>query len=184
MRSWRPSNRLYAFSALAVIVLLPAVAWKNSRENARREDALNYKLSFEMPEGWKKVTHGPQTLFVFQNPKGVQIKGGHMQIVDEENPTPEMDRDTLSRSFADVTRDNLGWKATMGEVVECDGGSYRLIRREATDRMIVSAVAVKGNTTILVTLAGVGDAKSHVDDAMPVFRKFLGSNRLSLTKYE
>lgn len=165
-------------------MVAPAVVWRNNADRAHTEAALNYKLVYAQPNGWVEKKHSPQTLFVYENADGVTMKGGHMQIVDSENPTPDMDRDTLSDSFASVTRDNLGWKATMGDIVECDGGSYRLIRREGKDRTIISAVSVKGNTTILVTLSAIGKSKPHVDEDLPAFVSFLKSSKLALIHYE
>jgi hypothetical protein len=184
MRPIRSRTRFLGLSALAIAAIVPTVVWRSAHDRAHHENSLNYRLSYSMPTGWKAVEHSPQTMFQFKNGDGVMIKAGKSQIVDDENPTPELDRDTLSENFASMTRSNLGWQAAMGDVIEFNGGSYRLIRREGKDRTIISAVAVRGNTTVIITLAAIGPAKSHVDEALPSFRDFLGNTKFTLQHFD
>lgn len=176
--------RLLGLGVFAIAAIVPAMVWAHARKVALAESVLNYKLAYTMPKGWTAIHHSPTTLFAYKNGDGVVIKGGHTQIVSDENPTPDLDRDHLSEQFAEVTRDNLGWKATMGDVISFPGGTYRLVRREGGDRTIISAVAVRGNTTILISMAGIGKAKSHVDEDMPIYKDFLEHSSLTLTHYE
>jgi hypothetical protein len=184
MRKVRINGRVLAWVGVTIAVVAPAVAWRSNTQRSGAEAALNYKLNFSKPDGWTERPHSPQSLFVYANPDGVTMKGGHMQVVDAQNPTPDMDRDALSNNFADITRENLGWKVTMGDVIECDGGSYRLLRRVGGDRTIVSAVSVRGNTTVLVTLSAIGKSQKHIDEAMPDFLGCLKASRFTLAHYD
>ncbi|MEZ0324860.1 MAG: hypothetical protein ACAH95_03070 [Fimbriimonas sp.] len=175
-------RRSRAFGALAVAAVLigPALLWRKASSEAKTESVSNFKLAFTMPEGWIERPHSPQTLFLYMDPKTrVSMRGAASQVVADENPTPDLDRDTLTNQFARVTIDNLGWKAEILGTVDCEGGSYRLIRRETGDRTIVSGIAVRGNTTIIITLAGIGKAKPHIDAQIPHFRDYLASTTLT-----
>jgi hypothetical protein len=48
----------------------------------------------------------------------------------------------------------------------------------------VTGIAVKGNTTILITLSGIGDARHKIDQHMPGFRDYLASTSLTKTVME
>jgi hypothetical protein len=112
----------------------------------------------------------------------VVIRGAQNQVIDETNPTPDLDRDQLANDFADVTRSNLHWDAEILGVVPCGGSSYRLIRRTAKDRTVVSAICVKGNTTFVITMLGMGEARFKIDAEMPTFEKLLRTSSLEEKK--
>jgi hypothetical protein len=171
--------RAIGLLALLAVGVPCGLIWKARHAAYVRESVLNYALVYSMPIGWVERHHSAQALFLYLDPKTkVTMRGAHSQIISDENPTPDMNRDSLADDIAFVTKDHLGWKVQMLDVVACPGGSYRLIRRETVDRIIVSAVAVHGNTTILITLAGIGAAKDSLDSEIPAFRKFLADTSL------
>lgn len=174
--------RVFGFAFLALAVILPAGLWRKSNASALEEARTNFKLGYVLPQGWKELPHSPQTLFFCVDPASdVKLRGAVNQIVADYNPTPELDRDGLTQQFADITTDNLGWKAKILDTVDFDGGSYRLIRRETVDRVVISAIAVRGNTTVMMGLSGIGKAKTHVDGQLPFFRKYLATTSLAKT---
>jgi hypothetical protein len=180
-----PKTRVYGCVACAAILAGPAFMWRKAAIEARTEAVANFKLGYSMPDGWVERQHSPQALFLYMDPKTkVSIRGAASQVIAEFNPTPELDRDGLTKQFAEVTVDNLGWKAEILDTVDFKGGSYRLIRRETVDRTIVTGIAVKGNTTILITLSGIGEARHKIDQHMPGFRDYLASTSLTKTVME
>jgi len=74
-----------------------------------------------------------------------------------------------------------GWHYKVLEPVQAHGTEFQLIRRWTDDRCVVSAVTVKGNTTIIIALVGVNKALPRVDEGMPAFRDYLAN--LSLVRY-
>ncbi len=173
------SSRVFGSVAIGALLIGPLLLWRKADTEKRQEQAQNFELGYSKPKGWIVVPHGPQTVFAYRNPKTrVTLRGATHNIVDETNPTPELDRDTVTRNFAEVTVENLGWKAEILDTIDFNGGSYRIIRREGKDRTVVTGIAVRGNTTVLITLSGIGAAKKNVDSEMPHFRDFLASMSL------
>jgi hypothetical protein len=177
------SFKLYGLGAVALLTIVPAWMWSENKKKAKVVDASNYTLEYPKPDGWVEYPAGMQTLFIYKHPKlKITLRGSQSQIVSDENPTPELDRDGLTEQFADVTRDNLGWKADVLGTVDCKGSSFRLIRRETVDRTVITGIAVRGNTTILITLIGVGEGQKNVDGTLPMFKTFLADTSLDLPK--
>ncbi len=175
-----PRKRAFSSVALAAILIGPALLWRKVDADAKAESATNFDLTYTMPNGWVKKKHSAQALFLYKDPKTkITMRGAASNIISEENPTPELDRDGLTKQFADVTTKNLGWKVEILDVVPFSGGTYRLIRRETFDRIVVTGIAVRGNTTILITLLGIGKAKEHIDGHIPKFREYLASTRFT-----
>lgn len=178
---WMPT-RTYGFGAIAVLVIVPAVIWRKANKEAEARSIINYALAFSKPDGWIEKPHNPQSLFLYEQPKTkILLRGACNQVVSDVNPTPELDMDGLTKQFAEVTVDNLGWKATIMETIDCAGGTYRMIRREGGDRTIITGIAVRGNTTVLITMAGIGDARKHIDSNMALFKDYLASTSLTKT---
>lgn len=172
--------RLLGLGALAVAVIGSALMWSHRTVDARAELIKNYELTFACPAGWVKVPVPSFSLFYYRHPSTlVTLRGTQSQIVADFNPTPNTDRDSQTNDLADVSRANLGWKTQLLDVVECKGGNYRLLRREGKDRTIINAIAVQGNTTIVISLAAIGSAMKNVDAELPAFRKFLASTQLA-----
>jgi hypothetical protein len=179
----RTKTRVLGFSVAALFLIATATFISKRTTEARQEDRSNFSLKYSRPAGWtEELHHNPQTLFSYIDGRTkVSLRGSINQVIFDENPTPELDRDGLTTHFANVTVDHLGWAAKILDIVNCPGGSYRIIRRETTDRIIVSGIAVRGNTTVIVTLSGIGGAKKSVDAHLPFFREFLATTSLEKT---
>jgi len=147
-------------------------------------DSSNYKVVYAPPSGWKAVPHGPQTLFLYKNPtSGVLLRGSVNQIIADVNPTPELDTDGIARYYVDRTHDNMPeWTAELGEKVDAHNTSFQIIDREKKDKAVMTAYAVKGNTTLLVSLSGNGGkGKTAVFSTMPEFKTYLSTIALEPT---
>ncbi|HWD37488.1 MAG TPA: hypothetical protein VG944_01450 [Fimbriimonas sp.] len=173
---------LRASVLLPAICLVPlAVGWTKYHAYREKEDSKNFQPHFVIPGSWKAMPHGPQTLFKYQDPSNRLIfRGAVNQIISPVNPTPELDTDGIAQFYIDRTEQSMpGWTAAKAGVVNAKGLKFDLIRRERQDRIVVTAYAVRGNTTLLITLFGLGKAKPFVDSNMPEFQNFLQSFSLN-----
>lgn len=168
---YRPSPVL----AVSALVLAGALVYRYRPLGNSADSAANFKLIYGTPIGWKAEPHSPQALFLFRDPRtNLLIRGAMSDIVSEINPTPDLDRDGTAQWMLDVTSQNLhGWSGKMLDTVPADGGSFRLIRRATIDKTVISAVAVRGNTTIVVTLSADKPELTKIDKKLPAFRTYL-----------
>lgn len=137
-----------------------------------------FRLVYGRPTGWTEIPHSPSALFLYEEPHSkLLLRGGMNSMQAEFNPDPSLDSDKFAQEFLDVTEQNLkDWKGEMMDTVEGGGGvKFRLVRRWTTDRTVISALAVRGNSTFAITLSGAGKAMSSVDAAIPQFRTYLSS---------
>lgn len=147
----------------------------------------NFELGFAKPTGWRELWHGPQALFVYQDPKtGLRYRGSVNQVVAEFNPTPSMTSDALAEQMVSNTKANMpGWNGIVLDSVATSAVDWRLVRREGQGKCVVSAFGVRGNTTAMVSLVGAGKETRHVAAHMGSFREFLRTltfDKADLTK--
>lgn len=137
-----------------------------------------FRLVYAKPTGWDEIPHSPSALFLYEEPHSkLLLRGGMNSMQAEFNPDPSLDSDGFAKDFLEVTAQNLkDWKGEMMDTVEGGGGvKFRLVRRWTSDRTVISALAVRGNSTFSITLSGSGKAMRQVDAAVPQFRTFLSS---------
>ncbi|MDR3691236.1 MAG: hypothetical protein P4L46_17785 [Fimbriimonas sp.] len=180
MEMSRSSGRTrYGLISLSVVLFIGgALGWRTLNAYRSKEASANYTMTYpSVPSGWKALPHGPQTLFLYQHPKSkILICGAVNQVIDDINPTPELGTDSLAKQYVDVTRDNMqGWSASLLDRVGANGTEFRLIRRSEKGHVVVDAFAVRGNTTVLISLSGRDQHVHDVDDRMDQFRAFLSN---------
>jgi hypothetical protein len=151
-----------------------------------RNEEMSANFSIKIPQphpGWDRLRHGPQTLFLYgDRKKGLLLRGSVNQMIDDVNPTPDLDRDGLAKTVVENTHDNMkGWSAEVQDKVDSPSASFRIVRRSEKDHTVVTAFCVKGNTTLLVSLSGRAGYAEQVDKDMPEFRKFLSEVVLTKT---
>jgi hypothetical protein len=147
------------------------------------ESAANYQLVYKMPNGWQPMPVTPGMMFVYKN-KATQVsmRGAVNNMICDVNPTPDMDAEAIMSQYVSVTKDNLkGWHYARLDPVKANGVEFQLIRRWTADRCVVSAVGVRGNTTVIIALVGDHQNVPHVDQGMPDFRNYLAN--LTLRPY-
>lgn len=146
-------------------------------------DAANYQLSFTLPSGWKARPVTPGMAFIYENKQShLSMRGAINNVISESNPTPELDASALIQRYQTITSENLtGWHYKLLDPVQAHGAEFQLIRRWTEDRCVVSAVAVRGNTTVIIALVGLHKFVPRVDEGMPAFRDYLAN--LSLVRY-
>jgi len=176
-------NRYKLLGAVFVLATLTASGYVFYTKKHDAEMAENFGIKYPHPyKGWKILPHGPQTLFLYSNEdKGLLLRGAVNQMISTINPTPNLDRDNLAQLMVDNTHDNMpGWSAAIEDKVEAKGTSFRIVRRSERRHVVVTAFAVKGNTTVLITLSGRDGKAEQVDRDMKEFHDFISN--VSLTK--
>jgi hypothetical protein len=174
----KPLYRVFVFVPV-LLLLFGAVKLRQFKEqkelDKERNDAKNFVVHYQAPVGWKSTPHGPESLFREIDPKtGLILRGAANQVVDASNPTPDLTTDGIAKYFEDRTDENMPtWKATELAKAPGDGVDFAVLRRATKDRVVITAYAVRGNTTVLMTLFGKGKARNLVDSNLPVFYEML-----------
>jgi len=169
------------FCSFAVV----AIIYASHIRSKAAEASTNYELVFSLPSGWKSKPITPGMAFVYENDTShLSMRGAVNNVVSEVNPTPELNAEAIIKQYQHITKDNLvGWQCKVLEPVEGRDAQFRLIRRWTHDRCVVSAVAVRGNTTIIIALIGHDESLPRVDEGMPAFRDYLASLALERHTY-
>ena len=181
-REIRP-NRYGMTSVCIVLLLAGGLGYRAFKSRTDVESVANFSIHIPSPTvGWKDMPHGPQAYFLYGQPqKHLLIRGAVNQMIDDVNPTPELNRDNLAQLIVDNTHDNMpGWSAVVEDKVDAQGTSFRIVRRSEKNHVVVTAFAVRGNTTFLVSLSGRDGSAAEVDKGMNDFRQFI--SQISFTK--
>lgn len=92
---------------------------------------------------------------------------------------PLVDSDVLAAHFVALTRERFpGWKAALAPAIVGPALVASVADRSAPDRRVVTAFVVRGNSTYVFTLCGVGSAKDRVQEHVPQFRSWVAAARL------
>jgi hypothetical protein len=170
-------TRAVPILGMCVLVLLGAVYAEHRRATNAELANRNYYLLFSTPKGWVPIPHSPEALFLYREPKtNLLLRGAMSDVVSDSNPTPELDTDGTAQWILDITSENMkDWTGQLLDVVDAQGTKFRLVRRSKSDKCVVSAVAVEGNTTALVTLSADKGQLASIDGEMPAFRQYLAT---------
>lgn len=177
------SKKGAALGSIVVVVIGIALFIVGRYKSSQVELAKNYRLAYSIPTGWRELPHSPEALFLYLNPKShLLMRGAMNDVQDVENPTPGLDRDATAKWMIDITSENLkDWKGEMLDTVDGHEISFRLVKRSGPGKCVVTAVAVRGNTTIMVTMSADQRELKEVDPALPAFRQYLTT--LSFTPF-
>ena len=149
--------------------------------------SVNFQLTFPLADpGWHVLPHGPYSIFVDeQTSTKLQLRGAVNNLISDANSTPDLDRDNIAKLIGGTTltlRQHAGvgrrsrwtrsWKRTTPK-------TDWFVGRKGTN-VIVTAFAVKGNTTVLISLSGRAGHSAEVDKALSQFDNFL--SRMKLTQ--
>jgi hypothetical protein len=165
-------------SISVVLILSAGLVYRVLTGHQDVDSAANFDIHIPAAaQGWQVRPHGPQTYFLYAQPqKGLLLRGSVNQMVDDINPTPDLNRDGLAHLMVDNTLDNMpGWTAVVEDTVDGKGTSFRIVRRSEKKHVVVTAFAVRGNTTLLVSLSGRDGNADQVDKDMTEFRSFLSN---------
>lgn len=159
----------------AVAIISGASKYRQGQEQARIESTANYDLDFDVPKGYHGVPKPPQLLFAFNSDvHDFRLRGAITRIIADYNPSPDLDRDGIASQMAETTTAGLkGWDAKMLDVVEANGITFRLLRRNGPNIHVVNAFGVKGNTTVMITFSAEKDKGREFDQSLPWFKEYL-----------
>ena len=172
------SIRIPIVGAIGVLGVLSALAFAGYYREQQKIASSNYAVNYPMaPVGWISIPHGPQTLFVFQNLKDkTEIRGGVNQVISDFNPTPELGTESVAQYYIDRTTQNMpDWTAKKLGSIAGKNTTFCLIKRTRKGKEVVSAFAVQGNTTVVMTLASPEKVGSSVEPEMKKFESFLSN---------
>ena len=168
------------------VTLLPLVVLGGAFWSVRRHlpifagDTSNYDLVYPHPRVWEEKPHTPFTKFLFEHAEtGAQLRGATNQVTLSVNPTPDMNTEGIAAYYVETTKRNQpAWKAERLPNIKTANLEFSAIKRARTGKIVVTAFHVRGNTTVIMSLAL--DEKNLVtyDAMMGEFRKFLAEIRL------
>ncbi len=174
-------------SCCALGAISYSTQWRKSYEQEKRDSIRNYQLVFQKPAGWKELPHGPQTLFIYECPKtGLLYRGSINNIVADINPTPGMTGDRIADTLLVNTRENMpGWSGERIHGENTEVGEWGFVQRKGQGKIVVSAFASKGNSTLVIAMVA-DQPKLHkaVDGQMPHFREFVKGLKVRPKQYE
>lgn len=179
-----PRRRKIAFYTF--ITLLPVVAVTATYAVLRKTmphafaDTSNYEILFPRPANWQALPHAPFTQFLFEHKEThAQIRGATNRIVSEINPTPDLNEDGLAKYYLTTTVENQPeWKAERLPDMRSKELRFSAIRRTREDKIVVTAFTVRGNTTVILSLAVNKPYFDRYEELMREFKSFLGDVRL------
>jgi hypothetical protein len=163
-----------------VPVFLTGVAWYHEVRPHDPSLTANFQVQWSDPSGWLAYHGSPSTLFLYRHASsGAMLRGSQIQVVADVNPSPELDTDGLAGMLVDNIGKQSGWSATVdSDLVSHQGQRYRIVRREGPDKIAMTAVTAKGNTTLMVALVLDREKEEHLPLVGASFRQFLREIRL------
>lgn len=169
-----PRARVVLFVPLLLLVA-GAWSWRREKQQQKIDLSKNYELVFQAPAGWLSAQHGPETKFRYIDPHShLVLRGEVNQVIDENNPTPDLDTKGLANYYLARTAENMkNWTARDLGPAQGDGTDFEVIRRSTKGKVVVSAFASRGNTTVIVTLFGQGRAAGQVDSHVGFLDSYL-----------
>lgn len=143
-------------------------------------DTSNYELVYPHPRVWQERPHTPFTLFLFEHAEtGAKLRGATNQVTSNVNPTPELDTDGIAQYYVDTTRQNQPeWTVERLPDIQAQSLEFSAIKRSRTDKIVVTAFSVRGNTTLVLSLALDKSNAKEYEAMMQEFRSFLDGVRL------
>lgn len=178
-------KRLWAYGLVAIAALAGAMAWIKSEFPFMFMDASVYDVYWHAPAGWKPVEQrSPLTLFLYQHPeRHVTISGFQYHVENEVNTSPDMDADGLANFYLETTKANQpDWTGKRLEDQQSGDLTFSVIERSRKGKVVFTAYAVRGNTTIGASLAGGDENERYARETLPFFRQFLTGMSLKPTK--
>ena len=143
-------------------------------------DTSNYDIVYPHPRVWEEKPHSPFTRFLFEHVEtGAQLRGSTNQVTLDVNPTPELDTDGIANYYVETTKRNQpAWKAERLPDVHTKHLEFSTIKRTRQGKVVVTAFCVRGNTTLILSLALDESNLKQYDAMMREFQAFLTEVRL------
>lgn len=170
--------------AIGGLVLAGAGVGYRIASAGKNVDFRNYEVGYTKLAGWKELPHSPNTLLLLQDPKTkTLLRCAATQIVSETNPEPDMDAINIVKRVVSNARENQPeWKTDHLEKFHNGKVHFELFKKTGKNKTIVGAMAVRGNTTVLVSISNTGEqAKKMAQGSYESLLEFLSSIDLQVT---
>lgn len=167
---------LLRIALVGAIVVSMGVAYRVATAKPN-EDHRNYEVLFQIPSGWKELPRNPNTLLLARNPNSLEVlRCSATQIVDEINPEPDVDTAKMVEQVVQNARENQPeWKTERLKPYSNGKVDFELYRKTNQGKTVVAAMAVRGNTTLLVSVSNTGAAAKALLDSHASLLAFLDS---------
>lgn len=187
MAQRKPSskNRIGAYAVIGALALVGSFALLKSQFPFMFMDASVYDVYWHAPSGWKPILdHSPLTLFLYRHPDHhVTISGFQYHVENEVNTSPDMDANGLANFYLETTKQNQrDWTGKRLEDQQSGDLKFSVIERSRKGKVVYTAYAVRGNTTIGASLSGGDENERYARETLPFFRDFLKGISLKATK--
>jgi hypothetical protein len=150
----------------------------------KNDDFRNYAVEYTKLAGWEELPHSPNTLVLLQDPKTkALLRCAATQVVSESNPEPDMDAENIVRRAVTNARENQPeWATDHLEKFNNGKVHFELFRKSNKNKTIIAAMAVRGNTTVLVSMSNTGEhAKQMAGGSYEPLLRFLNTIDLQVT---
>ena len=147
------------------------------------EDARNYEVVYQKPAGWQELPKNPNTLLLTRNPKSLDVlRCSATQIVAEVNAEPDMDTASLVKRVVQTAKENQPeWKTERLKPFDNGKVNFEIFRKTGRNKTVINAMAVRGNTTLIVSLSNSGLGAKKLVESHASLLDFLGSVDLQVT---
>lgn len=173
-------------AVLITLVVLGALsigaAWNyRVQRMAAMGDNRNFVVIAPNPRGWLPLRPGPMTVSMYQHPvTGVTMRCARNATVAQTCTDPDLDGNALATQFIRLTRERLkGWSAVEAEAIIGNRWIAPVADRLAPDRRVLTAFLVRGNSTYIFTLCGIGGSKEKVEEHIAQFRDWVAHVELA-----
>lgn len=146
-------------------------------------DPRNYEVLYQKPVGWQELPKNPNTLLLTRDPKSLDLlRCSATQVVAEVNAEPDMDAAALVKRFVQTAKENQPeWKTERLKSYHNGKVNFEIFRKVGKDKTVVNAMAVRGNTTLLVSLSNSGLGAKKLAESHASLLEFLGTVDLKVT---
>lgn len=147
------------------------------------EDARNYEVVYKKPAGWQELPKNPNTLLLTRDPKSLDVlRCSATQIVAEMNAEPDVDTASLVKRVVQTAKENQPeWKTEQLDGFDNGKVSFEIFRKTGKHKTVVNAMAVRGNTTLLVSVSNTGLGAKKLVDSHASLLAFLKTVDLQVT---
>ncbi|MBC8066454.1 MAG: hypothetical protein H7Y17_16605 [Chlorobia bacterium] len=166
-----------------LVLVCAGIGYRLATANVN-DDFRNYEVVFNKLEGWKELPHSPNTLLLMKHPPtNALLRCSATQIVSETNPEPDMDTTRIVQRVVQNAQENQPeWKTEHLKPYDNGKVGFELFRKTNSGKTIVGAMAVRGNTTLLVSMSNTGEgAKTMAQGNYELLLAFLKTVDLQVT---
>ncbi len=176
------SKRLLRIGLVGLSLMVAGVGYRLATAKPK-EDYRNYEVFFQVPAGWRELPKNPQTLLLARDPESLHLlRCSATQIVDDSNPEPEMDTAAMvDRAVENAQENQPEWMTERLKSYSNGKVDFGLFRKCHAEKTVIVAMAVRGNTTLVVSLSNTGKGAKALASSHAPLLAFLDSIDLRVT---